>query len=109
MLLIDKNLNNWNNFKTILYAFPFELILVPSIIKRFHDMNKSAKWWVCYLVFTSILSLMLILYPSTIILLLYGLLFLIGIIINLFLLFKSGTKGVNNYGEEPKNTMTQEQ
>ena len=98
-----------SNIVIVTLAVVYKLISIfPSIsvtVRRVHDLNLSA-WWCLILTIIIVLFSMLIPFIkiSTNIIALCALIILgISIVISaLFVIFKKGTDGVNDYGEPPE-------
>jgi len=113
--IVDINKNHNLVLQALTYIM-FSLFLIlylqffPLLIKRIHDINKSA-WCLLYfpliIFFTfNIIAIIFLLLESLVSLLLLSiwlpLIFLSYYIFIIILMFKKGTSGTNKYGEEPK-------
>ena len=102
--------------QVIVYILYVSLIFLclqfyPLLIKRIHDINKSA-WWLLsfpltiFVIFNIIAVILMLLKSISSIFFLTGWLLLIIVsyyTLVITLMFKEGTEGVNRYGEPPKD------
>ena len=81
-----------NNLITLIYLIPDIFIK----IRRMHDINFSG-----WILFKLLIAFLLLLMVSPFLSMLFYVIFIM--IIPIFLMFKKGTDGVNDYGEPPEN------